>query len=352
MDQQIALSRSQISQGQCDKYLDTLQPRKKLFPTDTEMANVLSQVEDAFRIILILFYFTNSLCAATLILLYASLFGSANTFAKRVRSLISVVTCAPWLLCFGIRLAIMHGHLVYGPTDSPRTVNIGTHASHIDGLSMMVAYWRNRHRHLPPCAIVKREVLFTPFYGPFAFFVGNVLVARGSTKEAAIESMSKATQRMKEGYVVGAFPEGSRRRAPSTGKEHLMPFKKGIFHMVHGAVASGTPVTIAPFCLVGSRSAWPTGRLIPVPRSKVLLRFCQHVQISPKDSVETIQEKTLHSIEKGLESVCRNEKGEYDIDQAFARGVEVDLGKEFLFEAILLTFPSAVTVLLLLLGRL
>lgn len=311
-----------------------------------KMANVLGAVEYAFRTVLAIYYFASSLCTATLILFYASLLGSGNAFTRRVRSLISVVTCAPWLLCFGVRLAIMDEELVYAPDNTRKTINIGTHASHIDGLSMMVAYWRTRHRHLPPCAIVKREVLFAPFYGPFAYFVGNVLVARGSTKQAAIDSMKTATQRMREGYVIGAFPEGSRRRSKSTGKDHLMPFKKGIYHMIHGAVASGVPVAIASFCLVGSRSAWPKGRIVPVSGSKILLKFCPHLNVSPDESVEEIQTRTREAIEKSLESVCRNSKGEYDIDQAFARGKEVDLAKEFLFEAVLLTLPSSITVLL------
>jgi len=122
--------------------------------------------------------------------------------------------------------------------------------------------------------------------------------------------------------------------------------------MIHGAVASGVPVAIASFCLVGSRSAWPKGRIVPVSGSKILLKFCPHLNVSPDESVEEIQTRTREAIEKSLESVCRNSKGEYDIDQAFARGKEVDLAKEFLFEAVLLTLPSTITFLLFFLSRL
>jgi 1-acyl-sn-glycerol-3-phosphate acyltransferase len=199
---------------------------------------------------------------------------------------------------------------------------------------------------------VKREVLLTPFYGPFAYFVGNVLVARGSTKTAAIESMNRAGERMRDGYVIGAFPEGSRRRTPSLGREHLMPFKKGVFHMIAQQSSSGVPVTIVPFCLIGSRSAWPKGRLIPVSGSKVLLKFCEPFVVSTEDSVEALLDRTRSSIEKAIELAARNKSGKYDIDHAFTRGTEVNLMAEFVFEALLLTLPPIATIALAIMGRL
>lgn len=307
---------------------------------------ITGQADYLFRVVLTIIYFCSSLSTSTLILFYASLLGSGNTYCMRVRSIFSVVTCAPWLLCFGIRLAIEREDLAFSDTQSTRTVNIGTHASHIDGLSMMVAYWRNRHRHIPPCAVVKREVLLTPFYGPFAKFVGNVLVARGSTKQAAKESMDTVSRRMREGYVIGAFPEGSRRRTPSTGKNHLLPFKKGIFHMMTKAADEGVSVVVSPFCLVGSRTAWPKGRLIPTPGSKVLLKFCPQFSVLPTESPEELAAKTERVIQEGIESVCRNKAGEYDVENAFAKGTEINLAKEFLLEAILLTLPPIITVFL------
>ena len=310
------------------------------------MLNVATRLDYALRVIATIIYFSTSLTTSTLILFYVSFLGSGSDFVRRVRSLISVVTCAPWLICFGIRLAVDRPDLVFTSNPDSRTVNIGTHASHIDGLSMMVVYWMNRHRHIPPCAVVKQEVLFTPFYGLFALFVGNVLVSRGSTKASAVSSMNKAAQRLKEGYVIGGFPEGSRRRTPSCGKSHLLPFKKGIFHMVKNAVDSGISVTIAPFCLVGSRTAWPKGRIVPVSGSKVLLKFCHHISVPLNANVDGILDITRLEIEKGLEAACWNEKSEYDVHGAFGKGTEIDLKKEFLFEAILLTLPPVVTLVL------
>ena len=129
-----------------------------------------------------------------------------------------------------------------------------------------------------------------------------------------------------------------------------MLFKKGIFHMIEKASNKGLPITIAPFCLVGSRTAWPKGRIIPVSGSKVLLKFCDHVKVEKGTGVDDLMRKTREVIEGGLESVCINENGDYDIDGAFGKGIEINMKKEFLFEAILLTIPPIVTLALALSG--
>lgn len=269
-----------------------------------------------------------------------------------MRSVFSVLTCAPWLLCFGVRLAIIDEKAVFASSPDYQTVNIGTHASHIDGLAMMVVYWRNRHRCMPPCAVVKREVLLTPFYGLFAFFVGNVFVERKSVKNAAIKSMDKVGERLRCGYVVGAFPEGSRRRTCSVGKEHLLPFKRGVFHMIHKIVSQGVKVYVSPFCLIGSRSAWPTGRLIPLPRSKILLKFCPPIDPGSFENAEALCQRTKYVIEEGIEEAARSENGSYDINLAFSKGAEIDLRAEFLLNAILLCVPPFATLGLAHLGLL
>ena len=308
------------------------------------MRTTRSRVDYAVRFCIALSYFAFSLTTSTLILFYASLFGDDNSFTKRVRAVFAVLTCAPWLLCFGVRLAVEDESRVFAEDGQVKNVNIGSHASHIDGLAMMVVYWRNRHRCFPPSAIVKREVLFTPFYGLFAFFAGNVLVSRGSSKTDAIESMDRVGQKLKSGYVVGAFPEGSRRREPSRGKAHLMRFKKGVFHMIHDVILKNVKVNISPFCLIGSRTAWPSGRLIPTSGSKILLKFCDPIEALPSQTPDELCERTKASIEKGIEESSTSPTGIYDIDVAFGRGVEINLKSEFLLNSILLCLPSLLTV--------
>jgi 1-acyl-sn-glycerol-3-phosphate acyltransferase len=316
------------------------------------MITLRSKLDYIYRFLLTLTYFCTSLPTASLILFYTSFLGHSHPFTKKTRALFSVCTCAPWLLCAGVRLAIANEELVYSHQEGSCTINVGTHASHIDGLAMMVAYWRNRWRITPPCSIVKREVLLTPLYGFFAFLVGNVFVARGrdSNRDAAKRSMDQVAGRLKNGYVVGAFPEGSRRRTPSCGKSHLLPFKKGIFHLVYDLFQDNFPVTIAPFFLVGSHSAWPTGRLVPISGTKVLLYFCRHKEVTKEDTVDSLLSSSRSIIEDTMESVVRDDAGKYSVDGAFEKGKEVNLVEEFLVEAILLTIPTVSTLVCFLMG--
>ena len=303
------------------------------------------------RLLLPAAYYALSLTTSSLILFYVSLLGHSHWFCKRMRCILAVVTCAPWLLCFGVRLAIQNEEKMLPEDKTRRILHIGTHASHLDGLSMMVAYWRGRSWGMPPCAMVKREVLFTPFYGIFAYLVGNVFVARGgSRKQAAMLSMTRCADRVKQGYLLGIFPEGTRRRALSVGKEHLLAYKKGGFHLAV-ELAATEPVTIVPFCLIGSRSAWPVNSLLPIAGSKVTLKFLSHIT-PDKESAEELLEMTRKVHEKGIEKAARNTQGAYDIDQAFSEGVEINMYREFLLEAILLIIPSAAVIALGVLGLL
>jgi 1-acyl-sn-glycerol-3-phosphate acyltransferase len=314
------------------------------------MRKLVNVIDYWVRVVATIMYFMTSLTTSSLILFYANILGMSSEIGLRIRALFAVVTCAPWMLIFGVRLSIVNEHLVYSSDRSRKTVNIGTHASHLDGLAMMVAYWRARQFRFPPCAIVKRDVLFTPFYGIFAYLVGNVLVSRSSSKQSAISSMSICADRARKGFVIGAFPEGTRRRTPSVGKSHLMPFKKGAFHLVSDLTKNGVPVTISPFCLIGSRGAWPIGRLVPVPGAKVTLVFLPQIQVADTATTDDLLAETRSVIEEGVEKYGRNKGGVYDSSNAFDQGVEVDLMNEFGVETVLLMVPPVVTIVLAVMG--
>lgn len=312
----------------------------------------LDKVQYIGRVLITVVYFACSLTTSSLILLYSSCLGHDHWFCRRMRSVLAVVTCGPWMLCFGVRLSIQNEDLILPADLSRRVIHVGTHASHLDGLSMMVAYWRARMFRIPPCAMVKREVLLTPFYGVFAYLVGNVFVSRGNgtVKQSAIDSMNRSSDRMKQGYMMGVFPEGTRRRSKSIGKEHLLPYKKGGFHLAVKMANDGECVTLVPFCLVGSRTAWPSNRLVPTVGAKITLVFLPHITVTAGTSAESLLEQTRIIHEGGIEKAARNAEGKYDISQAFENGTEINLAKEFLFEAVLLTIPPIGTLIFALVG--
>jgi 1-acyl-sn-glycerol-3-phosphate acyltransferase len=164
--------------------------------------------------------------------------------------------------------------------------------------------------------------------------------------------MKVCAERAKQGFTIGAFPEGTRRRTPSVGKEHLMTFKKGTFHLIKSLSKEGITVDIAPFCIIGARTAWPTGQSLPTPDAKITLKFLPHIRVDEDQNLDELLEETRSAIGAGIEAAARNDKMEYDVNKAFNDGVEVELKRELLFEAILLCLPPIITAYLGLCGSL
>jgi 1-acyl-sn-glycerol-3-phosphate acyltransferase len=96
--------------------------------------------------------------------------------------------------------------------------------------------------------IAKIELFSLPFFGRAMREAGFIAIDRQS-REAAIESLAVAKERMRQGVNVWIAPEGT--RSP-TGQ--LLPFKKGGFHL---ALEVGEPVL--PVTVQGTRSALPRG---------------------------------------------------------------------------------------------
>ena len=94
--------------------------------------------------------------------------------------------------------------------------------------------------------VLKREVMFIPFIGAYAWAMGMSFVDR-KNHERAMRSMKDAAEHLAAGASIMVFPEGRRARTPE-----LQPFKKGAFVL---AIQAGVPVV--PVAIVGSRDVLP-----------------------------------------------------------------------------------------------
>ncbi|MCU1309642.1 MAG: 1-acyl-sn-glycerol-3-phosphate acyltransferase [Candidatus Angelobacter sp.] len=117
--------------------------------------------------------------------------------------------------------------------------------------------------------MVKKELFAVPLLSKAMRLASFVPVDRRN-REAAIASMEHATDVMKAGVNMTAFPEGT--RSPD-GK--LLPFKKGPFHL---AMESGVPVL--PMTIFGTEKMMPKNTW-KIGKGKATLIF--HPPISPKD---------------------------------------------------------------------
>jgi 1-acyl-sn-glycerol-3-phosphate acyltransferase len=96
--------------------------------------------------------------------------------------------------------------------------------------------------------LVKKEVFRLPIFGRVLRIAEMVPVDR-SNREAAIESVHAAAEVLRRGLNMVIFPEGTR-----SADGHLLPFKKGPFHLAMEANVPVIPVTI-----LGTSECWPKG---------------------------------------------------------------------------------------------
>lgn len=94
--------------------------------------------------------------------------------------------------------------------------------------------------------LARHDLWRIPFVGWHLNRAGHLPVHRESPK-LAVQNISKAAQKVREGYSVLLFPEGGRTRQPTMRK-----FRPGAAHI---AIEAGVP--IVPMALVGTRKILP-----------------------------------------------------------------------------------------------
>jgi 1-acyl-sn-glycerol-3-phosphate acyltransferase len=136
--------------------------------------------------------------------------------------------------------------------------------------------------------LVKKELFRLPILGVGMKMAGLVPVDR-SNRESAIESVKAATEVLRQGLHMLIFPEGT--RSPDG---HLLPFKKGPFHL---AEDSGVP--IIPVTLLGTYEAWPKTRFGLRPGTATVV-FHPPIRASDYPERESLMAAVRNAIESAL----------------------------------------------------
>lgn len=108
--------------------------------------------------------------------------------------------------------------------------------------------------------LVKKELFRVPILGR-AMRLADLVPVDRQNRESAIASLRSAAQVLRSGVSMTIWPEGSRSR-----DGHLLPFKKGPFHL---AKESGVP--IVPITLVGTHEIWPKGEFAIHPGTATVI---------------------------------------------------------------------------------
>ncbi len=142
---------------------------------------------------------------------------------------------AMWIASTGIRWAGIRVH-AEGLENVPRGQACIFMANHVSNLDPPVLLPLIPGR---TAVFVKKSLMKIPFIGMAMRMGGFVAVERNGTREAARESIGRASQVLASGVHITSFPEGTRSR---TGK--LQAFKKGPFYLAQQMGAPIIPVSI------------------------------------------------------------------------------------------------------------
>ncbi len=117
---------------------------------------------------------------------------------------------------------------------------VANHRSWLDIPALFVALPR------PVLFVAKRELARVPFLGRYIAAMGMVFIDRSHRQDSA-RSVGAATERLRQGWSVVSFPEGTRSR-----DDTVRPFKTATFA---AAIEAGVPVV--PIAIEGA------GRVLP-----------------------------------------------------------------------------------------
>ena len=136
--------------------------------------------------------------------------------------------------------------------------------------------------------LVKKELFRVPLLG-WAMRLASLVPVDRRNREAAIASLHFAADVLRSGVNMTIWPEGT--RSPDG---HLLPFKKGPFHL---AIESGVP--IVPITLVGTHEIWPKGEFAIHPR-KATVMFHAPIDSTTFSAPEELMVAVRERIRSGL----------------------------------------------------
>ena len=139
----------------------------------------------------------------------------------------------------------------------------------------------------PLCTLLKKELLYIPFWGWAMKMLNPIAINRDKPKEAILQTLEEGSNRLKEGMYVLLFPEGTRVKAGRVGNYARSSFE----------LAKRNNVKILPLCH-NSGDCWPAHKFIKHPgRIKLIIGEPFFVEDSKRSANEVKEwvEKKLQS---------------------------------------------------------
>lgn len=141
------------------------------------------------------------------------------------------------------------------PTDQ-KFVLISNHQSNLDPIVLVASF-----KGYPLTYIMKDNIMKIPIIGRWLFAAGFFPLDRHNDRKA-LETIIQGVRRLKNGYPIGVFPEGTRSKGPNVNE-----FRNGIFKLAQKAAAPILVICVDNFYKVKKRFLFR--------KTKVLIRICE-----------------------------------------------------------------------------
>ncbi|MDX2503801.1 MAG: lysophospholipid acyltransferase family protein [Gammaproteobacteria bacterium] len=142
----------------------------------------------------------------------------------------------------------------------------------------------------PQVWIIKRELLWVPFFGWTLASMKSIAIDRSSGKKALMQLVEQGIQRLKEGNWLIIFPEGTRTR----------PGQKADYKIGGAMLAKKSAIDVLPIAH-NAGEFWPKGKFLKTPG--IIKMVIGPVIKSSELSTKQINEKSEQWIESTVESL-------------------------------------------------
>jgi len=174
------------------------------------------------------------------------------------------------------------------------------HQSAVDVLAMLEIW-----THLKTgAAIIKRSLIYTPFFGMASWLIGSIFVDRAG--QGGREQVMKAGEDAKRNDTkLFMYPEGTR----NSGKNlSLLPFKKGGFHVALDGKLPILPVVVSEYEFLDSKKMIFNNGKATI-RALAPIDTSEYTKENIDDLIETTRNKMLEAL-KELATETAREKSE------------------------------------------
>ena len=137
----------------------------------------------------------------------------------------------------------------------------------------------------PLCTLLKRELLYIPFWGWAMSLLRPIAINRRKPKQAILQTLDEGSKRLQEGLFVLLFPEGTRVEAGKVGNYARSSFE----------LAKRNNVKVLPVCH-NSGDCWPAHKFIKQPGTIKLFIGKPIEVVDSKKSAEVVRAWTKKNL--------------------------------------------------------